>query len=145
MDESLKKYEELYALSKEGLEEELIRFKRIDDKASTYLTFAGFFIVVLGLAGKPVADLAIRAGTAPFWVLAAALLRFMCSILLAVWNLFSTLRIHALKKFPMSDELLEFFGRHTYLDIIYALTRGNVDAALENRQINRSNSGERTF
>ncbi len=93
-------------------------------------------MVVLGLAGKPVADLAVRSGTAPFWILAAALLAFMCSILLAIWSLFSALRIHSLKKFPMSDELLDFFSRHTYLEIIYALTRGNIDAALEYRQIN---------
>jgi len=136
MDESLKKYEELYALSKEGLAEELDRFKKIDDKASRYLTFASFFIVVLGLAGKPVADLALRSGSLPFWILSLATLAFMMSTLLAVWHLFSTFRIHSLKKFPMSDELVEFFDTNTYLNIIYALTRGNIQATLENRQVN---------
>lgn len=134
MDDSqnLRKYEELYSLSKAGLEDEIGRFKRIDEKASRYLAFVSLFLAALGFIVKDVGNL-LAWGTVSFWLIAASILGMFSATLVSLYALFLTLRIQPLKKIPMSPELIQFFDRNSYLDIIYALTKGNIEAAQENK------------
>lgn len=132
---SIKKYEELYKLSKEGLDEELSRFRRLDEKASRYFTVLSILLVALSLAGWFALDLFLPPSNILDWLcLSTAIPVFLCC-LVALYFIFSVLRTQPLTKFPVDNELLQFFNKHRYLDILYALTRGNINAVAENRAI----------
>lgn len=128
-----KKYEELFALTKEGLTEEIDRFKRVDDKASRYLSIVSILMVIFGFGFRPIVELSGGTSGFSFWILVTIAFCFLFSTVLAIWLLFSTLKIQALLKFPMTLDLLPFFQKNTYLDIISALSRENIKATLQNR------------
>ena len=132
----IKKYEELYRLSKEGLDEELSRFKRVDEKASRYFSALSILLVVSGFAGRPTLEAMLPPTTLWDWLSVGCGLALLLSLLTAVLVVFSVLRTsYQLTKMPVSHELVRFFDDHQYLDIIYALSKGNVEAVDENRRV----------
>jgi hypothetical protein len=134
-DDEIKKYEELYKLSKEGLKEELERFKRVDEKASRYFSVLTGLLAVLGLAGKFTIDYFIPPSLAMDWIcLSVGIILILCVLGAYAW-IFSVLRTQALTKVPMSQELVDFFDTNRYIDIVYALTKGNIEATIENRSV----------
>jgi hypothetical protein len=132
----IRKYEELYKLSKDGLDEELARFKRLDDKASIYFSVLSILLVISVFAGKFTLDLILPPTILLEWICFSLAMAFIGSLLMALLFVFSVLRTsYILTKIPVSHELITFFDEHTYLDVIDALTRGNVGAVEENRKV----------
>lgn len=131
----IKKYEELYKLSKDGLDEELKRFHQLDEKASRFLSVLSILLVVSGFAGKFAVESVVPPVNLLDWLCLVSALVFIISILIALLIVFSVLMIQNLIKIPMSKTLINFFDTYIYLDAIYALTKGNIDAVTENRNI----------
>lgn len=131
----MEKYEELYALSKEVLNEELDRFNRIDEKASKYLTVLTFLIGVYGFFCNWI----IKDLLPPTSILGWLLLVVGGILFIAVsisWALiFWALRQRIVRKIPLDDEVLKFFRDNRLVDIYYTLAKGNKDALKENRDV----------
>lgn len=68
-----------------------------------------------------------------FWILVVLGFAIILTTLPSIWLLFSVLRVQSLKKPPMSDVLVRFFSKNTYLDILYTLAKGNIQATQQNR------------
>lgn len=133
---NIRKYEELYKLSKDGLDEELGRFRRLDEKASNYLSVLSILLIISGLAGQSTIELIIPPTSIWDWLCLASGVAFFASLLIALHFVFSVLKTsYLLMKIPISTELIKFFDDNDYLDIIYALTKGNVGAVSENRMV----------
>jgi len=134
------KYKELYAYSKEVLNEELGRFNRIDEKASKYLSALTLVAGASAFFGKWVIDNLIPPKTYLEWalVLAAALLGI--AIFVSWILIFNSLRLHSLIKPPLNAESIKFFNDNEMIDIYYALAKGNKEALEKNRATTDSKS-----
>jgi uncharacterized protein involved in cysteine biosynthesis len=131
---NLQKYEELYRLTKEGLQAEEVRSKDLDEKAARYLTFltvvAGFSVFALpGLA----ATLRPLEGVLDWLAIVVSAL-LVIIIVVAAGITLSVFAVQAWIVIPMNEELVEYFIEYRYMDILYSLACGNIKAILENRE-----------
>ena len=136
----MEKYKELYELSKEVLKEELNRFARIDEKAAKYLSILTLVAGAAAYFGKWVIDNLIPPKTAMEWVL-VIVAAILCAAIFVSWFLvFNSLRLHNVTKPPLNDEVIKFFDDNEMTDIYYALTKGNKEALIVNRDITNRKS-----
>lgn len=132
----LKKYEELYALTKSGLELEQARFDLIETKVSRYLAVLGIILGASALGLDEFAKVARRAST--FAQCAFLLMYVLLGLvtLTAIVLLLLALRFQTMKVPPMRKELLEHFREHRYVDVLYAMSKRYLEATRESRLVN---------
>jgi hypothetical protein len=133
MDPKLKKYEELYALSKEAVAEGIERIRKTDEKAHKFSTLSGLLMVVSAVGGKSVIESVVPPGTLFAWVSLISYLLFFAVILFAFVNILRSMRVSTLGTSGVNKEVMDFFDKEEdYLDILYALTRRNNDIVESN-------------
>jgi len=133
----MEKYKELFNLSKEVLNEELNRFRSLDEKASKYLTA---LTVLLGMYAFFVSQLfpcLFPPSDTIEWLLVLTLFLLFISIIVSWFLIFKTLRIAYLSKTPLS---IKFFDNHRLVDIYYATAKTNQKALSQNRKTNNHKS-----
>ena len=132
---ALQKYEELYKLTKEGLQEELSRSSRLDEKASRYL---GFLSVVFG-AGAIVGPSFVQSlrPIQGFWDWAALALSalLLAAVFRSAWLTLRVLKIQRWLTFPLDEEMQRYFVGNLYLNVLYSLARENIVAVTTNREV----------
>lgn len=133
--ELLKKYEELYNLTKKGLSEELEAIRQLEEKSSRYLSVVGIVLGVSTLGLKFVIETILPCKTFLDDIVVTVLVIFLILTFITIVTLFTVFRTRGLSHFPINHELVEFFDQYNYLDSIFALTRGNIDAVLMNRKV----------
>jgi hypothetical protein len=133
--EGIQKYIELYELSKRGMDEELQGIRRLEEKASNYMSVLGLLLAASGLGGPFVFAQVLPIKT---WLDALSLGAFLCffaSVFLAILSLFRVIKTENLLHFPVNDDLIKHFEANSYLDAVFALTRSNIQAVQANRQV----------
>ena len=132
MDQILKKYEELYALSKEAVADGIERIRKTDEKAHKFATLSGLLMVVSAVGGKSVIESVVPPKTPFAWVSLISYLLFFAAILFAFVNILRSMRVATLGTPGMNKEVINFFDKEEYLDILYALTKRNSDIVESN-------------
>lgn len=137
MNESnpVKKYEELYELTKSGLADELEGIRQLEEKASRYLSVMGVLLGISSLGVKLVIEAILPTRTFFDGLVTGILVFFLLLAFCTILTLFTVFKTKGLSHFPINNELIEFFNKNNYLDSIFALTRGNVDAVQTNRSV----------
>jgi hypothetical protein len=129
----MEKYKELFNLSKEILNEELNRYRSLEEKASKYISA---LTVLIGIYAFFVSQLFPRLFPPQEildWLLGAILFLLFISIITSWFFIFKILRVSYLSKTPLT---IEFFDEHRLVDIYYAIARTNHKALIENRKTN---------
>jgi len=127
------KYQELYTLSKETLNEELDRFNRIDEKASKYLTVLTFLIGIYGFFCNWIIRDLLPPNSFLDWMLLVVGGVLFIAVSISWALVFWALRQRTVVKIPLSDEMLKFFHDNRLVDIYYTLAKRNKEALQENR------------
>lgn len=131
-----RKHEEVYRLTKAGIEEERSRSTRLDEKASRYLTFLAIVAGVGAFGGKTVVQTLRPLGTLDWIVIGISALWLLAVLAAGLWT-FSVLKVQAWVRFPpMDTELLEYFAENRYLNILHSLARENILTADANKMVN---------
>jgi hypothetical protein len=133
--EHLKKYEELYSLTKSGLSDELEAIRQLEEKSSRYISVAGLVLGVSTLGLKYVIDSVFPCKTALDNIVVLLLFLFLALAFASIVTLFTVFKTRDLSHFPINNELLQFFDQNNYLDSIFALARGNIEAVRKNRAV----------
>lgn len=133
--DSTMKYQELYELTKAGLSDELEGIRQLEEKASRYLSVMGLVLGISTLGVKFVIETIVSSRTLFDAILIAVLVVFLLFAFISILVLFKVLKTRGLSHFPINQSLLDLFQKHNYLDSIYALTRGNIEAVAFNHKI----------
>lgn len=133
MAQTLEKYRELYSLAKEVYNSELDRFDKIDDKAAKYLTSLTFVIGIFGLFGKWIIAEALPPSNLVEWLVIVTSLATLVSFILSWFFLFRVLRVHTLRKLPLSNETISLFKERNLPTVYFTMTKGLKDANVTNR------------
>lgn len=127
----LKKYKELYDLSKEVFYDELGRSTRIDEKASKYLTVLTLLLGAFAFFGKRLLDSILPPKNPIEWLLVIVSGLLLVFLVITWFLIFKVFKGHEFKKIPID---INFFDEHELIDIYYALSRGIKEALNLNRQ-----------
>ena len=133
----MEKYKELFNLSKEVLNEELNRYRSLDEKASKYLSALTVLLGIYSFFVSRLFEQLFPPHDILDWLLAATLFLLFISIIVSWFLIFKILRISHLSKTPLS---INFFDEHKLVDIYYATAKTNHMALLQNRQTNNRKS-----
>ncbi len=129
----MEKYRELFNLSKKVLNEEINRYRSLDEKAYRYLTALTF---LLGMYGFFVSKLFPRLFPPHCfldWLLVIILFLLFLFIVLSWFLLFSILRTACLATTPLN---ISFFEKNKLVNIYYSLAKTNREALLRNTRTN---------
>jgi len=132
-EDPIKNYIELYELTKSGYADEMAGIRELEEKASRYLSVMGILLGVSSLGAKFIID---NFSSFQTWFDAAVnaiLFMFLLLAFITTYSLFTIFKTSKLNHIPINQELVDFFSHHSYLDSIFALTRGIVDAVATNR------------
>jgi len=129
------KYKELYDHSKDVFKEELNRFKRIDIKATQYLTVLTLLIGAAGYFGKWLIDYVIPPNTFLDWSLLLIGILILFSLIVGWYLNFVVLKLQNLLKIPLNDETIEFYSNNKLIDIYFAMSKGFKESLNHNRKI----------
>jgi len=130
----MKKYEELYNLSKEVFAEEITRFERIDSKAAKYFTVLLAMMGLIGVLLKWLSDTILPPSSGLEWLLLIVAIVLFVSIAISWFLAFSVLRIHELKKQSINSKTIQFFRNNNLVNIYYGLARLNAEGVKDNRK-----------
>ena len=137
------KYQELYDLTKDGLKEESARFTHLEEKALRYLTFIGLLYGVFGFVLD--SGSLFNRHTLVGWLTVFSVAAFLFFSAGVLYYLLSSFRVAKMVIPPMTDELVHFFEDNSYLDSIFALSKGNIEACKENRNTVANKERDLTF
>ncbi|MFH1283795.1 MAG: hypothetical protein ABII27_09060 [bacterium] len=136
---ALAKYKELFEFSKYVYNEEIERFRKLDEKASRYFSVYSILIGMFGLLTK-----LIIGNHNPVKLLDwASLVFFMISaifLILSWWYAFKVLKVHELEKIAISDDMIIFYDSNNLIDIHYALSKRMKEAYQKNNKNNNDKS-----
>ncbi len=135
MEEELDKYKELYDLSKEVLNEERIRFHKIEDKSYRYFSVLTLLIGGNVFFSKWILEQLIPPKAILEWLLLGSTFILFVILLISWLRIFKALKIHTLKNMPLNTEMITFFDENNPLDIYYALAKSNAEALNYNRDV----------
>lgn len=133
----MNKYEELYNLSKEVLNQENNRYRSLDQKASRYLTALTFIVGIYGFFVSRLLPQLLLPNSFIDWLLVIILILLFFFIILSWFFLFAILRTSSLATTPLN---IKFFVDHKLVDIYYSLTKTNEIALLKNSKRNNRKS-----
>lgn len=134
-EHALKKWEELYALTKDGLLQQSGRFDALERKVDRYFAITSIFLgaIILG-SGEFVQIWKMRWG----WLVVSFLLSYMLlaiAILASISVYVVCLALVDFRSIPINDELLSHFDGNQYIDVLGAMSRGNIGAFAENEEM----------
>lgn len=132
---TIKKFEELYFLSKSELDKEVARFRHIEEKATRHFSL---LVVLLSLVAVGLPEyVAIVKSRSSMWhwmfVFVYPLLT-MCvggSILFYMRSIAFGRR----RNIILNDEMFQHFKNNRYIDVIYSLSKRNAEDLTANRQV----------
>lgn len=130
-EELLRKYEDLYRVTKEILEREIKRDASVEEKALRYLTVTGLLIAAAGYAGKEPLAGVMPPTSLVAWLCIIVFGLFWLFLLAAVITMFRVLSIRDIH-LPLNEGLVEYYDRHSYMDILYA-------SSLNHAELDKSN------
>ena len=123
-EEVIKKYGELYLLSKEVFSSEWDRFNRIDQKASWLLSALTIIIGLASLSGKMSLGRISRLDNLLEFSLALLGVSLLGCIAKAWYHLVQVLKLRPLQRPPLNEDLIKFFDENDRLiDIYFALSK----------------------
>jgi hypothetical protein len=132
-DLKVKKYEELYKLSKEALVTENQRFEAAEVKVARYLSLIVLLLGASGVGGAEFSRLFRTAHTAlGHTFLVAYFLTVLFAVMAATFFL-RALAVQSVLVMPLGNEVVAHFDRNTYLDSIYWWSREFQGAAVRMR------------
>lgn len=134
----MNKYEELYRLAKDLVEQTEARFDTIDDKAANYLSVLTLLVGAAAFFIKWVTDTLIPPQQPLQWLLCVVAVAVTLCVVTAWWLVFRVLRIHKIKMPPLNDEMIRFFDEHDETDIYYALAKEYKGAWEDNQAVNNA-------
>lgn len=133
--EGIENYVELYELSKRLYFEEFEAIRQLEEKAGRYIAVIGILLAATSIGGK---DIFEKIGQLDNILDIVTVILLFASVGLLLWALSALIRIfqkQELSHIPMNQDMIDFFSQHTYLDSIFAMTRGNAEAIKKNREV----------
>jgi len=134
-EQKLEKYKDLYEYSKELLDEEQNRFRRIDQKASWYLSALTILVGFSSFFSNRIFEQFIPPISKLEWFLVILFFSINLCFILAWFMFFLTLKQHGVHRLSLNNEMLEFFRVHRRIDIHYFLAKKSAEAYENNRKI----------
>lgn len=133
----VRKYEDLYKVTKEIFEREIKRDGSVEEKALRYLTVIGLLIAAAGYVTKePLAGIVLPLSEFEYIVL-LFILGFWLTLLSAAIIIFRVLSIRDIHV-PFNKGIVEYYDENSYLDILYASSLNHVELDQKNQiQTNR--------
>jgi hypothetical protein len=132
-DLKIKKYEELYKLSKEAYTGEIQRFDAAEAKVGRYLSL---IVVVLGTTSVGAAEFSRLFRATSSVIGNVFLIAYFFTVVLAVGAgsfFLRALAIQVVPLLPLGSEVIDHFDRNSYLDAVYSLSREFQRAAAQVR------------
>jgi hypothetical protein len=133
---AMSKYEQLYHLAKDLVEQTEARFDTIDAKAANYLSVLTLLIGAAAFFLKWVTDTLIPPAGVLQWTLSVVALGVGSCVVAAWLTVFRVLRSHRLRMPALNDEMIQFFDANEEVDIYYALVRRYEQAWAQNEMVN---------
>lgn len=134
----LKKYEELYSLSKQLLNNEHERFKNIEDKTQKHFTI---MVVVLGFISFNIDQyLDVWKNYSNYFDLIFLILLPTMAILVLISIFFyvKALSFGKYKSLSINIEMFKHFKENRYIDVIYSLSKRNAEDLEANKNLTNS-------
>ena len=141
----LKKYEELYSLSKQLLENEHDRFVNVEEKTQKHFTI---MVVILGFISFNIDEYIL------IWKNCIDFLEFIFLIILpfivtlifvSLFFYIKALSFGKYKSLTINSEMFNHFKKNRYVDVIYSLSKRNaedleINKSLTNKKLNSANT-----
>jgi hypothetical protein len=106
------------------------------EKSHRYLTFVGLLFGVAGFIWSSILPVHWCSLGVPGYLCILSSAFFFRYGAPALWYIHSAIKMSSLVKTPMNSDLLEFFDKtDAYLDIIFALSKGNIAACKKNQEL----------
>ncbi|MBM3324785.1 MAG: hypothetical protein FJY66_03875 [Calditrichaeota bacterium] len=131
----IKKYEKLYDFTRSSLSSEHSRYERIENKIARLLTLLA---IVLGFSSFGLGHLAKTLGGrmgVPEWGFVCSYAVFFMAALSSLFAFMRSLAFGALEWLDVRKNLLDYFDQHRYIDILYSISRDQIEATLFNRKV----------
>ncbi len=134
-EHQLKKYEELYATTKKGLEDQYSRYQRIEEKVARYLSAVTILITILTFVSPTAAELYRDASQASEWAALCALGVFGSLTLLALLCFVWSLSFRGLQHPIMDQGVINHFAGNRYIDVLYSWSVAYTSAITYNEKV----------
>ena len=136
----IKKYEQLFDLTKHSLEYEKSRREKIERKAYYYMAvlvlIAGFYANALAKVVE-ILDNILTYSTSSIWdyIFSSSYILLGFSIFVSLIYFLRALAFQEILVHPYSNELIEFFDTNRYIDILHSMSRRQIEAVNDNIEI----------
>ena len=134
----LKKYEELYALSKSELEKAHSRFTSVEEKATRHFSL---LVVLLGFVsiGLPEYVAVVKSQVSCWHKLFVFLYPFLAlNVLVSIFFYMRAILFTRYKNIVLNQEMFSFFKKNRYIDVLFALSKRNAnDTTILNKATDR--------
>lgn len=140
----LKRYEELYALTKEGVATETERYRVLDEKAAKYFTALNLLLAVVAITGKEALSYLLPPSS---WIDLLCLLLIAIAIALLLVALGFILRVISVRRAgtmsapPVDKAVSDLFDSHDYTTAIYTMSQTNITVVSEDRKASEIKAG----
>ncbi len=131
----IKKYVDLHDLSKQVLADRLEGIRQMEEKASRYMSVLGILLIAYGIGGALVLDEMIPPKDIFDLLPLVTLLIFFFLVFYSIFVLFTVLRTDSLAHLSINDNIIDFYSKETYLDVIYAMTHRYSEAVAKNQPV----------
>jgi hypothetical protein len=132
----MRKYAELYQLTKDSLAQAEQRFNAIDGKASSYLAVLTLLVGTAAFFVKWVVDSFVPPVGIPHLAMVLLAVGMTGALVMSWYRAFQVLRVHRTRGILLGDKTIEFFDENRLIDIYYALAKENTVTWQANRAVN---------
>jgi len=130
----MKKYLDLLKLTEKLYDDEIKRFRGIDEKASKYITVYSVLLVAEGILISIISTNKIIPFSPLFFVVLSPLIISIILILIALLLLSFSLKVEELQRIQYDSNMIDFFDDNMRLDIVYALSKRYTEATINNTE-----------
>jgi len=131
--DSNNKYYDLFLIAKETLEQERIRYNRIDDKIHRLLNLTTLFVGLASFYGKWIIDHFIPSHSVIEWIVFIFSATLYLTLLYTWFIIIHADRLYDSEAIPINEDMRAFFKENESVDIYYGLTKNYEEALNKNR------------
>ena len=132
----IEKYKFLYEYSRAGFEDELQRFRNMEDKTAKFLSFLSIIIVSYTLMLRFYSDLLFPIESCLQWIAIVSILITYIGLISSWGALFRSLVLTKMPRLPLDKSTVEFVENNDLITVYYHLSLTSVNALSQAKESN---------
>lgn len=138
MSEIVDKYKFLYEHARSGFEDELQRFRNMEDKAAKLLSFLSIAVVSYTLMIRLYSNLIYPFDSIFKWVIVINIVFTYLGLVISWSFLFRSLAFKQMPRLPVDDDTTKFFEEESLVTVYYSMSETCKSALQDARECNES-------